>query len=145
MVGGEHGHDPHGHGVLVFFREGGDDTKAVALDSVVSDTGHVAEVDDLALEGLQPLRVGRADGRQRERGSKGGLADRHGGLLVTGYIPALDNGVYTPFFGNNKPLAMSSQSRVSRVPLTRPLRDRRVRATTGRLSLSRTGRARIPV
>ena len=41
-----------GHGVLVFFREGGDDTKAVALDSVVGDTGHVAEIDDLALEGL---------------------------------------------------------------------------------------------
>src|SRR6202022_4245064 len=36
---------------------------------------------DLALKGLQPLRVCRADGRQRERGSKGGLADRHGGLL----------------------------------------------------------------
>jgi hypothetical protein len=52
---------------LVLFREGGDDTKAVALDSVVSDTGHVAEVDDLAPEGLQPLRVCRADGRQRER------------------------------------------------------------------------------
>jgi hypothetical protein len=32
------------------------------------DTGHVAEIDDLALEGLQPLRVCRADGRQRERG-----------------------------------------------------------------------------
>ena len=37
---------------------------------------------DLALEGLQSLRVCRADGRQRERGSKGGLADRHGGLLL---------------------------------------------------------------
>ena len=54
LVGGEHDHDPHGHSVLVLFREGGDDAKAVALDSVVSDSGHVAEIDDLALEGLQP-------------------------------------------------------------------------------------------
>jgi hypothetical protein len=82
LAGGEHGYDPHGHGVLVFFREGGDDTKAVVLDSAVSDAGNVAEVDDLALEGLQPLRVGRADGRQRERSSKGRLANRHGGLIL---------------------------------------------------------------
>src|ERR1700730_9773802 len=56
LVGAEHGHDAHGHSVLVLFRESGDDTKAVALDSVVGDTGHIAEVDDLALEGLQPLQ-----------------------------------------------------------------------------------------
>jgi hypothetical protein len=34
---------PHGHGVLVLFREGGDDTKAVALDGVVGDSGHVLD------------------------------------------------------------------------------------------------------
>jgi hypothetical protein len=53
LVGAKHGHDPHGHSVLALFREGGDDAKAVALDSVVGDTGHIAEVDDLSLEGLQ--------------------------------------------------------------------------------------------
>jgi hypothetical protein len=36
LVRAEHGHDPHGHSILVLFREGGDDTKAVALDSVVA-------------------------------------------------------------------------------------------------------------
>ena len=70
LVGGEHGHDSHGHAVLVLFRKGGDNMKAVAFDSAVGDSGHIAEVDDLALEGLQPLGVGRADGRQRERRSK---------------------------------------------------------------------------
>jgi hypothetical protein len=52
LAGGEDGRDPHGQGALVFFREGGDDTKAVALDSAASDAGHVAKIDDLALEGL---------------------------------------------------------------------------------------------
>jgi hypothetical protein len=75
LAGGEHGDNPHWDSVLRLFGKGGDDTKTVALDRVVGDPRHIAEVDDLTLEGLQPFRMGRADGRQRERGGKGGLLD----------------------------------------------------------------------
>jgi hypothetical protein len=73
LVGGEHGDNPHGHSVLGLFGEGSDDTKTVALHRVIGDPRHIAEIDDPALEGLEPLGVCRADRQQRERGGKGGL------------------------------------------------------------------------
>jgi hypothetical protein len=52
LAGGERGHHPYRHSILCLFREGSDDMKAVALDSVVGDRRHIAEIDDLTLEGL---------------------------------------------------------------------------------------------
>jgi hypothetical protein len=69
-----------------FFGEGSDDTKTVALHRVIGDPRHIAEIDDPALEGLEPLGVCRADRQQRERGGKGGLLDIHGSFPMCVYM-----------------------------------------------------------
>jgi hypothetical protein len=71
-----------------FLAEGSDDTKTVALHRVIGDPRHIAEIDDPALEGLEPLGVCRADRQQRERGGKGGLLDIHGSYVSPEIVDA---------------------------------------------------------